>query len=177
MTVRQLWRLWALLVVAAMLAWLAFEPPPAPSTGAPLVTPRQAARLPPLPPPPVPPDPAPALDKLAQSALWGPPPARAASGPGGGDAPPPPKWALSGFVDVNGRRQVIVSFENLAQPSRQLGAGDKLPDGSSIVEIEPDRVRVRAPRVRPAEGAASAPASGWLPITPGLPPPAAPARR
>lgn len=175
MTVRQLWRLWALLVVAVVLAWLAVEPS-ATSNGMALVSPRQAARLPQLPPPPAPADPAAAIDKLAQSALWG-PPARAASGAAADDAPPPPKWALSGFVDVNGKRQVIVSFENLALPSRQLGVGDKLPDGSSIVAIEPDRLRVRAPRTRPPEGAASAPASGWLPITPGLTAPASPTRR
>ncbi len=174
MTVRQIWRLWALLMVVAVLAWLAFEEP-APPAGSPLVAPRQAARLPALPPLPVPADPAAALNQLAQSALWG-PPARAASGADGGPAPPPPNWALSGFAEVNGRRQVVLSFENLALPSRQLRVGDQLPDGSSIVQIEADRVRVRAPRIPPPAGAASAPVSGWLPLTPGLVP-AAPPRR
>jgi hypothetical protein len=171
-TVRQVWRLWALLMVAAVLVWLGFEEP-APPTGTEPVTPRRAARLPALPAPPVPADPSAALNRLAQSTLWGPLP-RAASAPGGSDAPAP-KWSLSGYVDANGVRQVIVSFENLALPSRQLRVGDRLPDGTTIVAIEPDRVRVRAPLTAPPDGAASAPVSGWLPITPGLAPGLAPA--
>ncbi|HMO45610.1 MAG TPA: hypothetical protein PKB14_06220 [Rubrivivax sp.] len=157
MTVRGLWRLWALLMTAAVLAGLALLQGSAQET--PLVAPRQAARLPPLAPLPHLPDPAPALALLSQSTLWGPLAPRA--GAAGAEAPPPPKWGLTGYYEIAGTRYVVVSFELPARASQQLKRGDKLPDGSRIEGIEPDRVRVRAP---------DAPKSVWLPVTPGLAP-------
>ncbi len=170
MSVRGLWRLWALVLVAVVLAGSTLWQPASDEMALVAAT-RQDARLPTLAAPPVPVDPAPALAKLSQSTLWGPLAPRPASDAGGGDAPPP-KWALTGFYEQGGKRFVIVSFEQQALPSQQLKLGDKLPDGSRIEQIEPDRARVRALRARsgvgsPADGAL-APTSGWLPITPGL---------
>lgn len=165
MSVRRLWRLWALVMVAVVLAALTLQMPT--SDDMPLVTAaRKDARPPQLAPPPVPVDPAPALTKLSQSTLWGPLAPRSVSGAASGAAPLPPRWDLTGFYELTGKRFVVVSFENQALPPQQLRLGDKLPDGSRIERIEPDRVRARPP---PASNGASAPGSGWLPITPGLP--------
>jgi len=179
-SVRGLWRLWALVLVAVVLAGLTLQTPPSDDTPLVAAT-RKDARLPALAPPPVPVDPAPALVQLSQSTLWGPLAPRPTPGAAGGTAPPPPKWGLTGFYELTGKRFVILSFEQQALPSQQLKPGDKLPDGSRIERIEPDRVRVRAPRKRAdigsPDGSASAPSSGWLPITPGLPAPAARSKR
>lgn len=177
MTVRKLWRLWGLVLVAGVLAALAL-PDSTTSNDAPTVrATRQPAQLPALAPSPLPADPAPALATLSQSTIWGPLPPRAASGAAGKGEAPPPKWSLSGFYEISGTKFVIVSFEKLVRPSQQLKVADKLPDGSRIVQIEPDRVRVRVPAPEaPAEGA-SAPTSLWLPITPGLPMPTGKRRR
>lgn len=164
MSVRGLWRLWALGLVAAVLAVLNLQTPPSHDI-APAVAARNESRLPNLAPPPVPVDPAPALAKLSQSTLWGPLAPRPPSGAAGGAAPPPPKWDLTGFFERTGTRFVIVSFEQQALPTQQLKLGDKLPDGSRIERIEPDRVRARQLR---ASVGAGAPSSRWLPITPGL---------
>ncbi len=170
MSVRGLWRLWGLLLMAVVLAGLTLQKPP--SDDVVLVTAtRKDARLPTLPPPPVPVDPAPALAKLSQSTLWGPLAPRPALG---GDAPPPPKWSLTGFFETAGRRFVIVSFEQQQLPAQQLKQGDRLPDGSRIERIEPDRVRVRQ---APSSGNAGASVSVWLPVTPGLPTPSAKLKR
>ncbi len=160
-----MWRLWALVMVAVVLAALMLRTPPSDETPLVAAT-RKDARLPDLAPPAVPIDPAPALTKLSQSTLWGPLAPRPASGAAGGEAPQPPKWALTGFYELSGTRFVVVSFEQQALPSQQLKQGDKLPNGSRIERIEPDRVRARRPR---ASLGAGAPSSGWLPITPGLP--------
>lgn len=170
MSVRRLWRLWALLLVAVVLAWLTLSPNAGDQPT--LVAARQNARLPSLAPAPVPADPAPALALLSQSTLWGPLPPRAASGAAGG-APPDPQWAVTGYYELSGKRFVIVSFDQQALPSQQLSVGNRLPDGSRIAQIEPDRVRVWAPRAAaqadPAAAAVKQPGSWWLPITPGLP--------
>lgn len=171
MSVRKLWRLWALVLAAVVLAGLTLQTPPSDDLQ-PVAATRKDARVPSLAPPPVPVDPAPALTKLSQSTLWGPLAPRAASGAAAGEAPLPPKWDLTGYYELSGKRFVIVSFEQQALPSRQLTLADRLPDGSRIEQIEPDRVRVRRPWTRsrvdsPAKGA-TAPRSNWLPITPGL---------
>ena len=72
---------------------------------------------------------------------------------------------MTGYYELTGTRFVIVSFDQQALPTRQLKLGDKLPDGSRIERIEPDRVRAR--RAGASMGA-DAPSSRWLPITPGL---------
>lgn len=164
MSVRSLWRLWALLLVAAALAMLNRQTPPSDDMTL-VAAARKEARQPHLAPPPVPIDPAPALTKLSQSTLWGPLAPRPASGAAGGAAPPPAKWGLTGFYELTGTRYVIVSFDQQALPTRQLKVGDKLPDGSRIEWIEPDRVRARRAR---ASTSTSAPSARWLPITPGL---------
>ncbi len=144
MSVRRLWRLWALLLVAVVLAWLTLSTPTAGDKPT-LVAARQNARLPNLAPAPVPADPGPALAVLSQSTLWGPLQPRPASGAAGG-APPAPQWAVTGYYELSGKRFVIVSFDQQALPSQQLSVADRLPDGSRIAQIEPDRVRVwRAP--------------------------------
>jgi hypothetical protein len=163
-SVRSLWRLWALALVAAVLAMLNLQTPPSDDTTL-VAAARKEARLPQLAPPPVPVDPAPALTKLSQSTLWGPLGPRLASGAAGGAAPPAAKWGLTGFFERTGTRYVIVSFEEQALPTQQLKLGDKLPDGSRIERIEPDRVRARQAR---AGTGTSAPSARWLPITPGL---------
>ncbi len=167
MSVRRLWRLWALVLVAVVLAALTLRTPP--SDEMPLVAAaRKDARLPTLAPPPVTVDPAPALNKLSQSTLWGPLAPRPASSAASGAAPRPAQWALTGFYELKGTRFVIVSFEQQALPPQLLKLGDKLPDGSRIEQIEPDRARARRPRTRTGVGT---PSSRWLPITPGLPAP------
>lgn len=178
MSVRALWRLWGLGLVAFVLAWLVLQNWLSPSEVQTVRAVRQSASLPALAPLPRMTDSGPDLAALSQSAMWGPLPAPAASGAAQGEAPPP-KWSLTGFFANSGRRFVVVSFEGQARPSLQLGAGDKLPDGSRIVRIDPDRVLVRVPSsAGEAEGASSPePTSSWLPITPGLPMPAAKQRR
>ena len=167
MSVRGLWRLWALVLVAVVLAALTLQTPPADDV--PLVAvARKDARPPPLAPPPAPIDPTAALMKLLQSTLWGPLAPRPASGAAGGAASTPPKWDLTGFYELTGTRFVIISFEQQALPSQQLKLGDKLPDGSRIEQIEPDRARARRARTMMGVGT---PSSHWLPITPGLPAP------
>lgn len=169
MSVREMWRTWALVIVAGVLAWLLLQDATAPEVPV-VAAVHPGARLPPLPPPPRPVDPAAALAALSHSTLWGPLAARAGSGASGPDAePPPPKWNLSGYFSRDGSRFVVVSFERLARPSQNLTVGDKLPDGSRIVRIEPDRVRVQPASIDSPQEGASAPGSGWLPITPGLP--------
>jgi hypothetical protein len=174
MSVRKLWRLWLLGLVAVVLTWLALQDPLSSSDVQAVGEARPGARLPTVAPPPRPVDPAPALAALSQSALWGPLAPRAASGAGGdaGAEMPPPQWSLSGYYENTGTRFVIVSFEQQVLPSRQLRVADRLPDGSRIEQIEPDRVRVRRPPPSSADEAASSPESSWLPITPGLPAPA-----
>lgn len=168
MTVRQLWRLWALLMVALVLAWLTLQPAPAPVS---IVTPRQAARLPAPAALPQPVDAAALVEALARSTLWGPPAPRAAAG--GADAPPPPQWQLTGYYEAAGRRHVVLSYEGQALPSKQLTVGDRLPDGRRLQTIEPDRVRVGA---APGRGGQPSAPAGWIALTPGLPDPQ-PARR
>jgi hypothetical protein len=163
MTVRQLWRLWALLMMALVLAWLTVQPS-SPAPTATTVMPRQPARLPEMPALPQPVDARPIVDALAQSTLWGPPAPRVP--PGGAAAPPPPKWSLSGFYEAAGTRFVVLSYEALALPSRQLKVGDRLPDGRRLQAIEPDRVRVGGGPAR-RDGPAAPP--GWIALTPGLP--------
>ena len=174
MSVRGLWRLWALLLVAAVLAGLMVSST-SPGDLPALVAARHPARMPKLAPLPVPIDPAPALAQLSQSTLWGPLPPRPASG-AAGDAPPPPKWDVTGYYELAGKRYVVVSFEKQALPSQQLTLTNRLPDGSRIMRIEPDRVRVSAPDIAasgastgPQDETASQPKARWLPITPGLP--------
>jgi hypothetical protein len=170
-SVRKLWRLWALVLAAVVLAGLTLQTPPA-DDPPPVAATRRDARVPSLAPPPVPANPVPALAKLSQSTLWGPLAPRAASGAASVETPLPPKWALTGYYELSGKRFVIVSFEQQALPSKQLTLADRLPDGSRIEQIEPDRVRVRRPwarsRVDPAAQGATVPRSNWLPITPGL---------
>jgi len=163
-SVRSLWRLWALVLMAAALAMLNLQTPPSDDMTLVAAT-RKEARQPNLAPPPVPIDPAPALTKLSQSTLWGPLAPRPASGAAGGAAPPPAKWGLTGFYERTGTRYVIVSFDQEALPTRQLKLGDKLPDGSRIERIEPDRVLARRAG---GKTSISAPSARWLPITPGL---------
>lgn len=172
MTVRKLWRLWGLVLVAGVLAALALPDLTSPNDAPTVRATRQRAQLPALAPLPRPADPAPALATLSQSTIWGPLPPRAASGAASDGEASLPKWSLSGFYEISGTKFVIVSFEKLVRPSQQLKVADKLPDGSRIVQIEPDRVRVRAPSPSAATDGASAPTSQWLPITPGLPIPA-----
>lgn len=174
MKVRQLWRLWVLALVAVALAWLALRDALTSRDVPGIGVARQGTGLPVIAPPPRPVDPAPALEALSQSSLWGPRASRPASGAGAAEPEAaPPKWSLSGYYEVAGTRFVIVSFEQQARSSQQLKVADKLPDGSRIEQIEPDRVRVRMPRPDPTDEGASSPRSGWLPITPGLPLPAA----
>lgn len=170
MSVRRMWRLWALALVVVVLAWLVLqdrltsvEPEPVRAT-------RQSSGLPALAPQPAPADPAPSLAALSQSTLWGPLPQRASGAASAAEAPPP-KWALTGFYERSGRRFVIVSFEQQVQPSQQLQVADKLPDGSRIVRIETDKVRVRRPAPSAPEEGAAAQSFEWIPITPGLPMP------
>jgi hypothetical protein len=162
-SVRSLWRLWALLMLAVVLAWPMLQQRAA-HDSAPVAPTRQGARLPTLAPLPRPPDPAPTVARLAQSTLWGPLAPRAASGAAGGAEAPAPKWSLTGYYARSGIRHVVVSFDQPAMASLQLKVGDRLPDGSRIERIEPDRVRVRAPA---ADGATAA-GSRWLAVTPGL---------
>lgn len=173
MSVRRLWRLWGLGLVAFVLAWLMLQDWLSPGEAQTVRAVRQASQLPSLAPQPRPADPAPYLAALSQSTMWGPLPARAASGAGGVGEAPPPKWSVTGFFENAGRRYVVVSFEQQARPSQQLRVGDSLPDGSRIVQISRDRVRVQSPAPGAAAEGASPPASHWLPITPGLPIPAA----
>jgi hypothetical protein len=161
-SVRSLWRLWALLMLAVVLTWLMLQQQQPAQGTAPVVAARQGARLPALAPLPRPIDPAPTVARLAQSTLWGPLAPRAASGATG--VAEAAKWSLTGYYERSGIRYVVVSFDQPAMASLQLRAGDRLPDGSRIERIEPDRLRVRAP----AAGGAAAPGSSWLPITPGL---------
>jgi hypothetical protein len=172
-SVRGLWRLWALVLVAVVLAALTLQTPPAADVPQ-VAAAHKDARPPPLAPPPVPIDPAPALMKLSQSTLWGPLAPRPASGAAGGAASTPPKWDLTGFYELTGTRFVIISFEQQALPSQQLKLGDKLPDGSRIERIDPDRGRARRPQ---ASTGAGAPGSLWLPITPGWSPPSPQGKR
>lgn len=163
MTVAGLWRLWALAMLAAVLAMVAWD------GGAPQEPPlvRPAARLPDLPPLPAYFDPRESVDALGRSSLWGPPAATAgAAAPAAAAAP---EWALSGYVATPAGRSVLLSFENGAAPAQQLQRGQRLPDGSVILAIEPDRVRVRLPGGRAAADApAAGPATAWIPIGPGL---------
>lgn len=161
--VRSLWRVWALLLVAVLLAWLTLQQRPAPDAAVVAAT-RQGARLPPLPSLPRPVDPAPVVARLAQSTLWGPVAPRSPSGAAAAEKAPASKWSLTGYYALGETRYVIVSFDQAAMMSLQLKVGDRLPDGSRIEHIEPDRVRVR---VRAPHGSA-APGSRWLPVTPGL---------
>ena len=113
MTVARLWRLWALVMAALGLAWLAWHDVAVPSDTDALV--RPASRMPELPPAPVLQDPAPALDALARSTLWGPlkpaPGAAAAAA-----AAPPPGWQVTGYFESGGTRHVVVSYGNQARP-------------------------------------------------------------
>lgn len=174
MSVLKLWRLWALGVTVVVLAWLLLQDS-LPSGEQTLASVRQRARLPTIAPPPRLLDPAPELQSLSKSTLWGQIPQRAAAGASDADSAEAaaPKWTLTGYYDASGKRYVVVSFEQQARPSIQLKLHDKLPDGSRIEAIEPDRVRVRAPRVSPQDGSPadenSPRGSTWLPITPGLP--------
>lgn len=169
MSVRKLWRLWALLMMVLVLAWLALQDSLSPDARV-VAAQRPGARLPPIARPPRPVDPAPSLAALSQSTLWGPLPPRPSAGASGPDTDTPPsKWTLSGYFEHSGTRFVVVSFEQPVRPSQQLKLGDKLPDGSRIVKIEPDRIRVQPVKVGSPEGTAAATTSGWLPITPGLP--------
>lgn len=165
MTVRKLWRLWGLLLVALVLAWLVMQSPGSSGDVQTVRATRHAARLQALTPLPRPADPASSLATLSESTMWGPLPPRAASGVAGGAESPPPKWSLTGFYERSGKRYVVVSFEQQARPSQQLKVADSLPDGSRIIRIETDRVRVRSP------AAGNAAAFEWIPITPGLPMP------
>lgn len=162
MSVRSLWRLWALLMVAVVLAWVVLQQQWREHDAAPVAATRQEARVPALPPLPHPIDPAPTLAQLAQSTLWGPLVPRAAAG--ATSVAEAPKWSLTGYYERSGVRYVVVTFDQPAMASLQLKAGDRLPDGSRIERIEPDRLRVRTPPV----GGAAAPGSRWLPITPGM---------
>lgn len=175
MSVRQLWRLWALALVAVVLGWIALQSSLSSREVQEAGAVRQAARLPDVAPPPRPVDPTPALQALSQSTLWGPHVSRPASGAGGADEADtaPPKWSVTGYYEIAGVRYVIVSFEQQVRSSQQLKVADKLPDGSRIEKIETDRVRVRMPRPNPPDEGASSPKSGWIPITPGLQKPAA----
>lgn len=165
MSVRKLWRLWALVLVAVVLAALTLLRMPQSEEAPTAAAAAQEARLPTLAPLPAPLDPTPALAKLSQSTLWGPLAPRPASNAASGAAPAPAQWALTGFYELTGTRFVIVSFEQQALPPQLLKLGDKLPDGSRIEQIEPDRARARRPRARVGAGT---PSSRWLPITPGL---------
>lgn len=170
MSVRGLWRLWALLMIVAILVGLTLSSQPSGDVPT-LVAARQPVRMPKLAPLPTPVDPTPILAQLSQSTLWGPLAPRPASG-AASDAPPPPKWDVSGYYELGGKRFVVLSFEKQVLPSRQLTVKDKLPDGSRITRIEPDRVRTTAPSAdaaAPQAEGASQPTSRWLPITPGLP--------
>lgn len=166
MTVRSLWRLWALLMVAAALAWLILLPQPGHDVP-PVAATRQGARLPTLAPLPRPADPAPTVARLAQSTLWGPVAPRAATGAAGAAAEAAPKWSVTGYYALSGIRHVVVSFDPPTTAALQLKVGDRLPDGSRIERIEPDRVRARAGSALAGDGAAAA-GSVWLPVTPGL---------
>ena len=161
MNVRSLWRVWALLLVAVLLAWLTLQQRAAPDAALVAAT-RQGARLPTLPPLPQPTDPAPVVARLAQSTLWGPVAPRSPSGATAAEQAAAAKWSLTGYYALRGTRYVIVSFEQATMASLQLKTGDRLPDGSRIEHIEPDRVRVRA-----ADDSAE-PGWRWLPVTPGL---------
>lgn len=171
MSVRSLWRLWALLLAAVTLAWLTLQERPA-HDAAPVAAVRRSAPLPTLAPLPRATDPQTTVAQLAQSTLWGPIAPRAASGAAGTAEAPPPKWSLTGYYELAGTRYVVVSFDQPAMASLQLKVGDRLPDGSRIERIEPDRVRARAPASRgPSTAAATGgpvTGSGWLPVTPGL---------
>jgi hypothetical protein len=168
MTVAGLWRLWALTMAAVVLAWWTFGQPRSDGGGSALV--RPATRMPALPAIPVPPDPEAALAKLAQSSLWGPPAPRPAEGPAAAKVAAP-TWKLSGFYEAGGVRHVIVSFDAGAAPSQQLRVGDRLPNGATVVAIEPDRVRARKPRASKGSRAQTSSRLIWLPISSGLPMP------
>jgi hypothetical protein len=174
MSVTKLWRIWALSLIAVALAWLILQDL-SPGGEQAEVAVRPSTRLPAIAPAPRPVDASAELESLSKSTLWGPIAQRPASGASdaGASEAPAPKWSLSGYYDVSGTKYVIVSFEQLARPSQQLKLHDKLPDGARIEAIEPDRVRVRAPRVNlpgsaPSDDSSSR-SSSWLPITPGLP--------
>ena len=70
MSVRKLWRLWALLMVAAVLGWLALQDALSPDPSV-VGAQRPGTRLPSVATPPRPVDPAPSLAALSQSTLWG----------------------------------------------------------------------------------------------------------
>lgn len=174
MSVIRLWRMWALSLVVAVLAWLILQD--SSSNGEQTVAAvRHSARMPTIAQVPLPVDPAAELESLSKSALWGPIARRPASGASDANSSDvsAPKWTLSGYYAVSGKKYVVVSFEQLARPSQQLKLHDKLPDGSRIEAIEPDRVRVRAPVAKSQDGSPanenSSRSSSWLPITPGLP--------
>lgn len=170
MSVRGLWRLWALALAVVVLGWIALQGALSSREVQEAGAVRPAIRLPDVAPPPRPVDPTPALQTLSQSNFWGPRTPRPASGASGTDEaePVPPKWSVTGYYERAGIRHVIVSFEQQVRPSQQLKVADKLPDGSRIEQIQPDRVRVRMARTDPPEEGASSPKSEWIPITPGL---------
>jgi hypothetical protein len=163
-TVAALWRLWALAVAAVAAAALLVADRMPSDAGPALV--RPAARMPLLPPAPAPADADAALDTLARSTIWGPLAAPADDAAGAAARAAAPAWSLAGYYEAAGVRRVIVSHDNAAAPSQQLAVGERLPDGATILAIEPDRVRVR--RAREA-AAAAGPRTAWLPIGPAPP--------
>jgi hypothetical protein len=161
MTVRQFWAAWALAALLLVLVFVLQPPQPLPT----LVVQSRAAALPPLPRPPPLADRRAELEQLAGSPLWGPLAARAPAA--GASAPTPePKWFVSGVYRVGDQSRLVLHYEGRARPSAQLGVGDKLPDGSIVDTITPDKVRLRVPRAPGVKGPRFTPT--WIAVNRGV---------
>lgn len=114
----------ALLTAAIAVEWL-LVPAPTVSSRSPG---RESWKLP----EPLPPHQAErAMEVLASTTPWG----RLAGLP---DRPPlnPPNWRILGIATRGSERAVLIRIDQ--QPDRQLGIGDALPGGSTILEIHED---------------------------------------
>ncbi len=145
MSLRQLWRLWSVLLVVEIL--LAFtlqgsfkagsaarpsvEPlPKVPAvTELPALAPKAAVIA--------------AQTELAATELWGKAAKETTIGRKTDDKPL--AWSLSGvFMVGKDLRQVIMLFKDHTTPPRQLEEGDTLPNGDTIKEIKRDKVLIQA---------------------------------
>lgn len=163
LTVRAFWWWWAGVVVVA-LAWMGSDTPT--DTAAADVAAPGLVPLPALPASAT--GRAAELALLSESTLWGPrsarPAAAGASGAASAAEAAAPSWRLSGVYASGEQRVLVLHFEQQAKPSQQLRVGDRLPDGSLLRAIEPDRVLVQ-----PRGGSRRhPPKSLWLPVNRGL---------
>ena len=143
MSLRQLWRLWAMLLAIEILLVFSIDggktPQPSMPSAEPLTKVPAVTDMPALAPKT---EVAAAQAELAATQLWG---AKSKTTSSKGAPAKLLDWSLSGVLMVGSDlKQVILLFKDKNTPPRQLEEGDALPNGDTIKEIKRDKVLVQA---------------------------------